>query len=54
MTPSALASIDIGSTYTKGALFALEAGAFRLLSRAETPTTADNLAVGFGDRKSVV
>jgi len=48
MTPSALASIDIGSTYTKGALFALEAGAFRLLSRAETPTTADNLAVGFG------
>ncbi|MBN1940068.1 MAG: glutamate mutase L [Candidatus Aminicenantes bacterium] len=47
MTPPAFASVDIGSTYTKGALFALEAGAFRLLARAETPTTVDDLAEGF-------
>jgi uncharacterized protein (TIGR01319 family) len=48
MKPSAFASVDIGSTYTKGALFALEARAFRLLAWAETPTTVDNLADGFG------
>ncbi len=47
MTSPAFASVDIGSTYTKGAVFALEAGAFRLLARAETPTTVDNLAEGF-------
>ncbi len=47
MIPKAFASVDIGSTYTKGAVFALEAGGFRLCSRAETPTTVDNLAEGF-------
>ncbi|MHB8054037.1 MAG: glutamate mutase L [Candidatus Aminicenantales bacterium] len=47
MTEKAFASVDIGSTYTKGALFALEADGFHLLSRAETPTTVDNLADGF-------
>lgn len=48
MNERRFASIDIGSTYTKGALFALEADGFRLLARAEKPTTPDNLADGFG------
>jgi len=48
MAPSLFASVDIGSTYTKGALFALEAGVFHLMARSEIPTTVDNLADGFG------
>ena len=44
MSETLLASIDIGSTYTKGALFARGADTFRLLARAETPTTVENLA----------
>lgn len=44
MKETLCASIDIGSTYTKGALFALDNDIFRLLRRAETPTTVENLA----------
>ena len=40
-------SIDIGSTFTKGALFSLEGDGLRLLRRTETPTTPDDLALGF-------
>jgi len=48
MNERRFASIDIGSTYTKGALFALEADGFHLRARAETSTTVENLADGFG------
>ncbi len=48
------ASVDIGSTYTKGGLFALEADGFRLLARAETPTTVEHLAFGFGNVRAAV
>ncbi len=40
-------SIDIGSTWTKGAAFALEGGSLRLLQRVARPTTVDDLARGF-------
>jgi len=44
-------TVDVGSTFTKGALLALDASAgqaaFRVLSRASTPTTVDHLARGF-------
>ncbi len=42
-----LVSVDIGSTWTKGAVFALEGGALRAAGRAEAPTTVDDLARGF-------
>jgi uncharacterized protein (TIGR01319 family) len=40
-------SFDIGSTYTKGALFDLEPGRPRLLRRESLPTTVDDLSAGF-------
>ncbi|MGA2362088.1 MAG: glutamate mutase L [Candidatus Aminicenantales bacterium] len=40
-------SIDIGSTWTKGALFALDGPASAVLEMRETPTTQDGLANGF-------
>lgn len=40
-------SIDIGSTYTKGALFQLEDGRLSLLDYAKTPTTVAHLKEGF-------
>jgi len=40
-------SIDIGSTWTKGALIALDGPATAVLERRETPTTQDGLARGF-------
>lgn len=43
-----LISIDIGSTYTKGALFSLsENGELRFVAREETPTTVQDLTVCF-------
>lgn len=46
---SAVLSVDVGSTYTKGVLLELRAGqaGFRVLARASTPTTVDHLAEGF-------
>ena len=43
-----LVSIDIGSTYTKGALFILTEEGFRLAKRVITPTTQEDLSLGFG------
>ncbi len=40
-------SVDIGSTYTKGALFVFENGSLRLLGRAGTLTTREDLSAGF-------
>ncbi len=41
-------SIDIGSTWTKGASFTVdETGVLRVLKREATPTTVDDLAEGF-------
>ena len=41
-------SVDIGSTYTKGALFEFEGPGLKVLKRASRPTTQDDLARGFG------
>jgi uncharacterized protein (TIGR01319 family) len=38
--------VDIGSTWTKAALFDLDAAAPRLVRRAATPTTQEDLSVG--------
>jgi uncharacterized protein (TIGR01319 family) len=46
MVEQRIISVDIGSTCTKGALLALEAGRFRVLRRCDVPTPAD-LAEGF-------
>lgn len=40
-------SADIGSTYTKAALFRLDGGVFTLVERADAPTTAEDLTLGF-------
>lgn len=42
-----IVSIDIGSTWTKGALFDLVGKNLRLVRRKSFPTTVDDLAVGF-------
>lgn len=42
-----LLSIDIGSTYTKGALFGLAGGELSVLAYAKTPTTTAHLKEGF-------
>jgi hypothetical protein len=42
-----LVSIDIGSTWTKGALFQLQDDELVLLARQACPTTVANLADGF-------
>lgn len=42
-----LLSIDIGSTYTKGALFSLEDARLSLLSASSIPTTVGRLSEGF-------
>ncbi len=43
----AIVSIDIGSTWTKGASFRISGGAMRTIGRASVPTTQDDLARGF-------
>jgi uncharacterized protein (TIGR01319 family) len=43
-----LVSIDIGSTYTKGALFLRTEEGLRLVQRVITPTTQEDLSRGFG------
>lgn len=40
---------DIGSTYTKAALFRIDRGAFRLEMRASVPTSGDDLSRGFAE-----
>lgn len=42
-----LICVDIGSTYTKGALFALKDGKLELLDRQLSPTTVEHLPDGF-------
>ena len=42
-----LVSIDIGSTYTKGALFLRTEEGLRLVQRVITPTTQEDLSQGF-------
>ncbi len=49
MNGKLLLSVDIGSTYTKGALFLLEGEELRLLGRKVRPTTVDDLGRGFAD-----
>jgi uncharacterized protein (TIGR01319 family) len=47
MSRELLLSVDIGSTYTKGGLFALEGEELRLVAREVVPTTVDDLGRGF-------
>lgn len=42
-----IVSVDIGSTWTKAALFSLEGDALTLVNHALTPTTTHHLADGF-------
>ncbi|MDD8020691.1 MAG: methylaspartate mutase accessory protein GlmL [Acidobacteriota bacterium] len=42
-------SIDIGSTWTKGAAFGLAGSGLELLEKTSAPTTQDNLVVGFSE-----
>lgn len=42
-----IVSVDIGSTWTKAALFAQEGDALTLVNHALTPTTTHHLADGF-------
>ncbi len=42
-----LISVDIGSTYTKGALLVLRDGQLHVQARASVPTTQDDLTTGF-------
>jgi len=44
-----MVSVDIGSTYTKGAVFRLDGGHMALVRRSETPTTQDDLWRGFSE-----
>ena len=49
-----LVSIDIGSTWTKGAAFVLQGSdELRVIGRAIHPTTVDDLSRGFGAVLSV-
>ncbi len=54
MAPKLLLSVDIGSTYTKGGLFALEGEDLRLVAREVRPTTVDDLARVFGEVREAV
>lgn len=55
MSRKLLLSVDIGSTYTKGGLFALEGEELRLVGREIVPTTVDDLGRGFsGVREAVL
>ena len=47
MPEPALLSVDIGSTFTKGALFVPEGDALSVRTRASVPTTVDDLSRGF-------
>jgi len=47
MSKVKIISIDIGSTFTKGANFLLEEDNLKLIKRAETHTTIDDLTIGF-------
>lgn len=42
-----IVSVDIGSTWTKAALFAREGDALTLVNHVLTPTTTHHLAKGF-------
>jgi len=44
-----LISIDVGSTWTKGALFSIQNGKLKLERREATATTTENLAYSFTD-----
>ncbi len=48
MRPERVIGVDIGSTYTKGALFEFEGRSLRAVRRASHPTTQDDLSRGFG------
>ncbi|MGZ5468995.1 MAG: glutamate mutase L, partial [Candidatus Aminicenantales bacterium] len=54
MSPKLLLSVDIGSTYTKGGLFALEGEELRLVGREVVPTTVDHLGRGFTQVREAV
>ncbi len=54
MSPTLLLSVDIGSTYTKGALFALEGEELRLVAREIRPTSVDDLGRVFGQVREAV
>jgi uncharacterized protein (TIGR01319 family) len=47
MSEPAWLSVDIGSTFTKGALFVPQGEALTLLAQAAVPTTVDDLSRGF-------
>jgi len=46
-----LISVDIGSTYTKAALFSLEGGRLSIIRKCELPTTVKKLSIGY--RKAI-
>ena len=54
MAPKLLLSVDIGSTYTKGGLFALEGEELHLVGREIVPTTVDDLGQGFARVREAV
>ena len=54
MSRKLLLSVDIGSTYTKGGLFALEGEELRLVGREIVPTTVDDLGRGFSRVREAV
>ncbi len=54
MDSKLLLSVDIGSTYAKGGLFALEGEELRLVAREVRPTTVDDLARVFGEVREAV
>jgi uncharacterized protein (TIGR01319 family) len=63
MADERIASVDIGSTWTKGALFARSGDAFDVIGTASAPTTPEDLSRGFervcdgllaGDRRTPI
>lgn len=54
MSPQLLLSVDIGSTYTKGGLFALDGEDLRFVGREVVPTTVDHLGRGFSHVREAV
>jgi uncharacterized protein (TIGR01319 family) len=54
MAAKLLFSVDIGSTYTKGGLFAVEGEELSLVAREVLPTTVDDLARVFAEVREAV
>jgi uncharacterized protein (TIGR01319 family) len=54
MPDPALLSVDIGSTFTKGALFVPQGDAFALKAQAAVPTTVDDLSRGYDQVEAVL